>query len=113
MDSRITQIIQATEGTAVFHVWLLEGCQLLMLWRTLESELAKMFSEGRWTHDDAIDFKQAKKWGLPVSDQMSEKIYQLMQLHPQARQKRPGADFIPMPHRIPAAPGKAEKLHGA
>ena len=73
------------------------------------TELAKMFSEGRWTHDYPIDFEQAKSMGLPVSDQMPEEVYELMELYPQARQQRPGVEFIPIPYRSPATPGKGEK----
>ncbi|MFB3884031.1 MAG: hypothetical protein ACE144_02315 [Thermodesulfobacteriota bacterium] len=73
------------------------------------SELAKMFSEGRWTHDYPIDFEQAKEMGLPVSDKMPAEVYQLMEFYPQARQQRPGVEFIPIPYRTPAAPGKGEK----
>jgi ClpP class serine protease len=72
-------------------------------------ELAKMLSEGRWTHDYPIDFEQAKEMGFPVSDQMPEEVYQLMELYPQARPQRPGVEFIPIPYRTPVAPGKAEK----
>jgi ClpP class serine protease len=72
-------------------------------------ELAKMLSEGRWTHDYPIDFEQAKEMGLQVSDQMPEEVYQLMELYPQAQPQRPGVEFIPIPYRTPVAPGKAEK----
>jgi ClpP class serine protease len=73
------------------------------------SELAKMFSEGRWTHDYPIDFEEAKAMGLPVNDQMPDEIYQLMDLYPQAKPQRPGVEFIPIPYRSPAVPGKGEK----
>jgi ClpP class serine protease len=73
------------------------------------SELAKMFSEGRWTHDYPIDFEEAKAMGLPVNDQMPEEIYQLMELYPQAKPQRPGVEFIPVPYRTPGIPGKGEK----
>jgi ClpP class serine protease len=72
-------------------------------------ELAKMFTEGRWTHDYPIDFEQAKQWGFPVSDEMPEEIYELMDLYPQAQPRRPGVEFIPMPYRFPAETGKGEK----
>ena len=72
-------------------------------------ELARMFSEGRWTHDYPIDFEEAKKMGLPVSDQMPEEVYQLMEFYPQSRQQRPGVEFIPIPYRSPQAPGRSEK----
>ena len=73
------------------------------------TELAKMFSEGRWTHDYPINYEEAKAMGLPVSDQMPEEVYQLMELYPQAKPQRPGVEFIPIPYRSPAAPGKGEK----
>jgi ClpP class serine protease len=72
-------------------------------------KLAKMFSEGRWTHDYPVSCEEAKEMGLPVSDQMPEEIYQLMDLYPQAKQQRPGVEFIPVPYRTPGAPGKGEK----
>jgi ClpP class serine protease len=75
-------------------------------------ELAKMFSEGRWTHDYPIDFAQAKEMGLPVSDQMPDEVYQLMELYPQTSQQRPGVEFIPSPYQSPAAPLKGKKTAG-
>jgi ClpP class serine protease len=72
-------------------------------------EIARMLSEGRWTHDYPIDYEQAKGFGLPMSDRMPEEVYQLMELYPQARQQRPGVEFIPIPYRTPEAPGKGEK----
>jgi ClpP class serine protease len=85
--------------------------KLLLEHQTQEKaqELAKMFSEGRWTHDYPIDFEEAKKMGLPVSDQMPEEVYQLMEFYPQSRQQRPGVEFIPIPYRSPEAPGRSEK----
>ncbi len=47
--------------------------------------------------------------GLPVNDKMPAEIYQLMELYPQAKQQRPGVEFIPIPYRSPAPPGKGEK----
>ncbi len=78
-------------------------------------ELAKIFSEGRWTHDYPIDFAQAKEMGLPVSDEMPEEVYQLMELYPQTSQQRPGVEFIPIPYQSPAAPvkGKKTEVQGA
>ena len=71
--------------------------------------MAKLISEGNWTHDYPINHNEAKEMGLPVSDQMLEEIYQLMERYPQAKQQRPGVEFVPIPYRSPAAPGKGEK----
>ncbi len=71
-------------------------------------ELARMLSEGRWTHDYPIDFEQAKEMGLPVSDQMPKDIYDLMELYPQSGQHRPSVEFIPTPYR-PSAPAPRKR----
>jgi ClpP class serine protease len=72
-------------------------------------ELAKWFSEGRWTHDYPINFEEARDMGLPVRDQMPTEIYELMDYYPQAKQQRPGVEFIPIPYRTPVTPGKGDK----
>jgi ClpP class serine protease len=68
-----------------------------------------MFTEGRWTHGDPVSYGEAKETGLPVNDQMSEEVSQLMELYPQAKEQRSGVEFVPIPYRSPAAPGKGEK----
>lgn len=58
-------------------------------------EIARMLSEGRWTHDYPINFDQAREMGLPVSDQMPVEICAIVDLYPQARQRRPGrSDWV-------------------
>ena len=70
-------------------------------------ELAKMLSEGRWTHDYPIDYEVALEMGLPVSDKMLNEIYELMELYPQSGQRRPSVEFIPTPYLPPPrSPGK-------
>lgn len=64
-------------------------------------ELAQALSQGRWTHDYPISFEQSRTLGLPVSDEMPEQIYSLMNLYPQTSQRRPSVEFIPMPYRSP------------
>lgn len=71
-------------------------------------EIAKMLSEGRWTHDYPIDFEQAKEMGLPVIDQMLKEVYELMELYPQSGLRRPSVEFIPTPYAPPAPPGKGK-----
>lgn len=65
--------------------------------------LAQTLSDGRWTHDYPINHDEAKALGLLVSDDMPREVYELMELYPQSRQRRPGVEFIPVPYR-PAAP---------
>jgi len=73
-------------------------------------ELAASLSEGRWTHDYPISASEAREMGLPVSDDMPKEIYALMDLYPQAAQRRPSVEFIPTPYRPspPAQPGQGE-----
>jgi ClpP class serine protease len=62
-------------------------------------KIATTLTEGRWTHDYPITFEQAKAMGLPVSMGMPVEIYQLMDLFPQAIQRRPSVAYIPVPYR--------------
>jgi ClpP class serine protease len=72
------------------------------------AELARMLSEGRWTHDYPIDFEQAKELGLPVNDQMPIEVYDLMELYQQSGMSRPSVEFIPTPYMPHAPPGKGK-----
>ena len=72
------------------------------------AQIAKMLSEGRWTHDYPIDFEQAKEMGLPVNDMMLKEVYELMELYPQSGLRRPSVEFIPTPYAPPAHPGKGK-----
>jgi len=72
------------------------------------AELAKMLSEGRWTHDYPIDFELAKEMGLPVNDQMPTEVYDLMELYQQSGMRRPSVEFIPTPYVPPVPPGKGK-----
>ena len=70
------------------------------------AELARMLSEGRWTHDYPIDFEQAKELGLPVNDGMLMEVYGLMELYQQSGMRRPSVEFIPTPYMPHVPPGK-------
>jgi len=72
-------------------------------------ELARTLSDGHWTHDYPINHDEAKSLGLHVSDAMPREMYELMDLYPQTRQRRPGVEFIPAPYRpTPSTPSKGE-----
>ena len=62
-------------------------------------ELAKLLSEGTWTHDFAITYEAAKKLGLNVSDQMPGEILELMDLYPQPIRKQPSVTYLPSRRR--------------
>lgn len=61
--------------------------------------LARILSEGRWTHDYPISVNEAKGLGLPVTDEMPPIIYDLMELYPQPAQRRPTVEYIPVPYQ--------------
>jgi ClpP class serine protease len=73
--------------------------------------LARKLSQGQWTHDYPITVDEARAMGLPVVEDMPKEIYALMDLYPQAAQRRPSVEFIPTPYRPspPAGPGRGEQ----
>lgn len=60
-------------------------------------ELATMLSEGRWTHDHAFTYDDAREFGLCVSDQMPEEFMQLMTMYPQPVKRQPTVEYLPIP----------------
>ncbi len=60
--------------------------------------LSEALASGRWTHDYPVSVEEAQELGLQVKVDMPEEIYELMNLFPQTRQRRPSVQFIPMPY---------------
>jgi len=70
------------------------------------THLARVLSEGTWTHDYPISVTKAQELGLPVSDKMPQEVLQLMQLFPQPAQHRvPSVAYLPGPRHAPETPG--------
>lgn len=70
-------------------------------------KIARILTEGRWTHDYPITFEEANKLGLCVSTEMPKEIYELMDLYPQSPVKRPSVQYIPLPYKKPdSSPAK-------
>ncbi|HWP48461.1 MAG TPA: hypothetical protein VNM22_14950 [Candidatus Limnocylindrales bacterium] len=61
--------------------------------------LATLLTEGRWTHDYPISFKEAQELGLPVRADLPNEIFRLMSLYPQSGQGRPSGEYIPIPYQ--------------
>ena len=61
--------------------------------------LAEKLTSGIWTHDYPITVDEARELGLSVSTEMPQEVYDLMQLYPQAAQRRPSVQYIPIPYR--------------
>jgi ClpP class serine protease len=70
-------------------------------------ELAGMLTEGRWTHDFSISAAMARELGLEVNTDMPHKVYQLMELYPQAGAMRPSVVYVPARGGAEAPSGQA------
>lgn len=64
-------------------------------------QLARTFSEGRWTHDYPIKVDELKEMGIPVKVGLPKEVYELMELYPQPASRRPSVQYIPIPYVIP------------
>lgn len=61
-------------------------------------EVAKILTEGRWTHDYPLGVEELRELGLNVSTEVPEEVYELMELYPQPMmQRHPGVEFVPSP----------------
>jgi len=76
-------------------------------------EVARILTEGRFTHDFPITVKMARDLGLKVSTDMPRSVYDLMDLYPQGGGARPSVWYVPM-RRTPvqAAPGAQPSTPG-
>ena len=58
-------------------------------------ELAKILTEGRWTHDYPITVEHAKELGLHVETDVPPEVYDLMELYKQPTKQRGTVEYIP------------------
>jgi ClpP class serine protease len=58
-------------------------------------ELAKLLSEGTWTHDHPITYETAKNLGLPVRSDIPAEFLDLMALYPQPVRRQPAVEYLP------------------
>jgi ClpP class serine protease len=63
-------------------------------------ELARIMTEGTWTHDYPITFDVAQRLGLPVASSMPEEIMQLMGLFPQPVRRQASVEYLPYPRHV-------------
>lgn len=79
----------------------------------LAADLADKLASGIWTHDYPISVEEANKLGLNITTEIPDEIYQLMNLYPQAAQRRPSVEYIPMPYpNRPADSGRKSSHSG-
>src|SRR3989475_3195257 len=58
-------------------------------------ELARLLSEGTWTHDHPITYETAKSFGLPVRCDIPSEFLDLMNLYPQPVRRQPTVEYLP------------------
>ena len=58
-------------------------------------ELARLLSEGIWTHDHPITYETARTFGLPVRSDIPSEFLDLMHLYPQPVRRQPGVEYLP------------------
>lgn len=60
--------------------------------------IAHALGTGRWTHDYPIGIEEATALGLRVTTPLPVEIEDLMRYYPQAMQRRPSVEFVPLPY---------------
>jgi ClpP class serine protease len=63
-------------------------------------ELARVLTEGTWTHDYPITLDEARRLGLPVGSDMPDEVMQLMGLFPQPVRRQASVEYLPQPRRL-------------
>ena len=63
-------------------------------------ELARLLSEGTWTHDHPITSERAKSFGLPVRTDIPADVLNLMRLYPHPVRRQPAVEYLPEPRRL-------------
>jgi ClpP class serine protease len=67
-------------------------------------ELARLLSEGTWTHDHPITYDAAKSFGLPVRCDIPPELLDLMALYPQPVRRQPTVEYLPERRRSNSRP---------
>ena len=63
-------------------------------------KVAEDFSQGKWTHDFPLTYEVLKNYGLRVSTDVPEEVYELMELYPQPQHNAvPSVQYIPVPYK--------------
>ena len=60
-------------------------------------ELARLLSDGTWTHDHPITYERARSFGLPVRCDIPAEFLDLMNLYPQPVRRQPTVEYLPEP----------------
>lgn len=92
-DETLIQADQAEKAMSQLH----ESVRELLSTKTSPEkaeELAKLLSEGTWTHDHPITFDTAKRFGLPVRSDIPAEFLDLLSLYPQPVRHQPTVEYL-------------------
>jgi len=71
-------------------------------------ELARLFSEGTWTHDHPLTFDTLKGFGLPARSDIPSEFLDLMSLYPQPVRRQPTVEYLPHRRHFDNSPGNQD-----
>jgi ClpP class serine protease len=71
-------------------------------------KLARLLSQGTWTHDHPITYETAQSFGLPVRGEMPSEFLDLMQLYPQPVRRQPTVEYLPEHRRSEGVRGNRD-----
>jgi ClpP class serine protease len=95
-------LADVSQKARVQVVYFVANVLLKHLPKDKAADLAMTLSEGRWTHDFPITVEAAQGLGMPITTNMPQTIYDLMDLYPSAGTGRPSVMYVPLP-RAPSA----------
>ena len=77
-------------------------------------KIADDLTSGRWTHDYPLTLEALAEIGLPVSKELPQEVFGLMDLYPQLCNQRPSVQYVPLPYPDPqrTAPSPARPRQG-
>ncbi|NPA32444.1 MAG: hypothetical protein GXO04_02330 [Aquificae bacterium] len=68
--------------------------------------IADELATGKWTHDYPLTVEYLKSLGLPISTDVPEEVYELMELYEQPMGSQPpSVQYIPVPYKSPQGGG--------
>ena len=59
--------------------------------------VARVLTEGRWTHDYPITYEEAVNLDLHVTKGIPSELYQLLSLYPLSIKHQPSVEYLPIP----------------
>jgi ClpP class serine protease len=104
-DETLIQADQAEKALSQVH----QSVRELLAAKTSDEkaeQLAKLLSEGTWTHDHPITYDTAKSFGVPVRSDIPAEFLDLMAMYPQPVRHQPTVEYLPEYRR-------SEEIHGA